>query len=245
VYPHHLHQAHVALAAQAGKHILWRNPLAAPWPKAGPCSLRPSGGAAHLDGRRERALYGGSAAGKVLIERAVSATSVWCSCTRRPPFQPGHWRSRRDLNGRRVLIDSGIHKVHLLAVPSREPAHLYAAALPQAQAQYEGEDGVVVMTRVRPAGSLGVDPPCVDQCSESLPFLGRGLWNTRPYRFRDGGPLAQTGAGQHRTDLAVCRRRQRADLHGPGVQGQHPDGPGAGDVRLRGPPRPGRGPESL
>ena len=34
--PHHLHQAHVALAAQAGKHILVEKPSPAPWPKAGP-----------------------------------------------------------------------------------------------------------------------------------------------------------------------------------------------------------------
>ena len=32
--PHHLHQAHVALAAQAGKHILVEKPSPAPWLKA-------------------------------------------------------------------------------------------------------------------------------------------------------------------------------------------------------------------
>jgi len=68
------------------------------------------------------------------------------------PFQPGQWRSRRDLNGGGVLIDSGIHKAHLLRYFAGEPAHLYAAALPEALAQHEGEDGVVVMTR----GASGV-----------------------------------------------------------------------------------------
>jgi glucose-fructose oxidoreductase len=68
------------------------------------------------------------------------------------PFQPGQWRSRRALNGGGVLIDSGIHKVHLLRYFAGEPAHLYAAALPQALTQHEGEDGVVVMTR----GASGV-----------------------------------------------------------------------------------------
>ena len=68
------------------------------------------------------------------------------------PFQPGHWRSRRDLNGGGVFIDSGIHKVHLLRYFAGEPAHLYAAALPQALAQHEGEDGMVVMSR----GASGV-----------------------------------------------------------------------------------------
>ena len=61
-------------------------------------------------------------------------------------------RSRRTLNGGGVLIDSGIHKVHLLRYFAGEPVHLYAAALPQALAQHEGEDGVVVMTR----GASGV-----------------------------------------------------------------------------------------
>jgi hypothetical protein len=32
---HYLHQAHVALAAQAGKHILVKNPSPARWLKAG------------------------------------------------------------------------------------------------------------------------------------------------------------------------------------------------------------------
>ena len=32
--PHHLHQAHVAPAAQAGKHILVEKPSPAPWLKA-------------------------------------------------------------------------------------------------------------------------------------------------------------------------------------------------------------------
>ena len=68
------------------------------------------------------------------------------------PFQPGHWRSHRALNGGGVFIDSGIHKVHLLRYLAGEPVHLYAAALPQALAQHEGEDGVVVMTR----GASGV-----------------------------------------------------------------------------------------
>jgi predicted dehydrogenase len=68
------------------------------------------------------------------------------------PFQPGHWRSRRALNGGGVFIDSGIHKVHLLRCLAGEPLHLNAAALPQALAQHKGEDGVAVMTR----GASGV-----------------------------------------------------------------------------------------
>jgi predicted dehydrogenase len=89
---------------------------------------------------------------KMLIERGDVGDLRVVQLHEETPFQPGQWRSRRALNGGGVLIDSGIHKVHLLRYFAGEPAHLYAAALPKALPHHEGEDGVVVMTR----GASGV-----------------------------------------------------------------------------------------
>src|SRR5262245_56448780 len=150
--PHHVHQAHVALAAQAGKHILVEKPLArtlaegqaiiAAAQRAG-VTLMVAENARFMPVVRQC---------KELIERGCVGDLRIVQLHEETPFQPSHWRSRRDLNGGGVLIDSGIHKVDLLRYFAGEPAHLYAAALPQALAQHEGEDGVVVMMR----GASGV-----------------------------------------------------------------------------------------
>jgi len=150
--PHYVHQAHVALAAQAGKHILVEKPLArtlaegqaiiAAAQRAGVTLMVAENARFMAAVRQCHALIAQGSVGDLRVVQLHEET----------PFQPGHWRSRRDLNGGGVLIDSGIHKVHLLRYFAGEPAHLYAVALPQALAQHEGEDGVVVMTR----GASGV-----------------------------------------------------------------------------------------
>ncbi len=150
--PHHLHQAHVVLAAQAGKHILVEKPIArtlaegramiAAAQQAGVTLMVAENARFMAAVRQCKALIAQGGVGDLRVVQLHEET----------PFQPGHWRSRRDLNGGGVFIDSGIHKVHLLRYLAGEPAHLYAAALPQALAQHEGEDGMVVMTR----GASGV-----------------------------------------------------------------------------------------
>jgi predicted dehydrogenase len=150
--PHYLHQAHVVLAAQAGKHILVEKPIArtlteglaiiAAAQRAGVTLMVAENARFMAVVRQCKALIAQGSVGDLRMVQLHEET----------PFQPGNWRSRRALNGGGVLIDSGIHKVHLLRYFAGEPVHLYAAALPQALAQHEGEDGVVVMTR----GASGV-----------------------------------------------------------------------------------------
>jgi len=150
--PHYLHQAHVVLAAQAGKHILVEKPIArtlteglaiiAAAQRAGVTLMVAENARFMAAVRQCKALIAQCSVGDLRMVQLHEET----------PFQPGNWRSRRALNGGGVLIDSGIHKVHLLRYFAGEPVHLYAAALPQALAQHEGEDGVVVMTR----GASGV-----------------------------------------------------------------------------------------
>ena len=150
--PHHLHQAHVALAAQAGKHILVEKPLARTLAEGrAMIAAAQRAGVTLMVAENARFMAAVRQCKMLIMQGSVGDLRV-VQLHEETPFQPGDWRSRRDFNGGGVLIDSGIHKVHLLRYFAGEPAHLYAAALPQALAQHEGEDGMVVMTR----GASGV-----------------------------------------------------------------------------------------
>ena len=145
--PHHLHQAHVALAAQAGKHILVEKPIARTLAEGRAMIAAARRAGVTLMVAENARFMAAVRQCKALIEQGGIGDLRVVQLHEETPFQPSHWRRRRALNGGGVFIDSGIHKVHLLRYLAGEPAHLYAAALPQALAQHEGEDGVVVMTR--------------------------------------------------------------------------------------------------
>jgi len=150
--PHYLHQAHVALAAQAGKHILVEKPIARTLAEGRDMiAAAQRAGVTLMVAENARFMAAVRQCKMLIMQGSVGDLRV-VQLHEKTPFQPGNWRSRRDFNGGGVLIDSGIHKVHLLRYFAGEPAHLYAAALPQALAQHEGEDGMVVMTR----GASGV-----------------------------------------------------------------------------------------
>lgn len=150
--PHHLHQAHVALAAQASKHILVEKPIARTLEEGRAMIVEAQRAGVTLMVAENARFMAAVRQCKALITRGSVGSLRVVQLHEEAPFQPGHWRSRHDLNGGGVFIDGGIHKVHLLRYLAGEPAHLYAAALPQALDQHEGEDGVVVMTR----GASGV-----------------------------------------------------------------------------------------
>jgi predicted dehydrogenase len=150
--PHHLHQAHVVLAAQAGKHILVEKPLARTLVEGRTMIAAAQQAGVTLMVAENVRFMAVVRQCKTLIAQGCVGDLRVVQLHEETPFQPGDWRSRRDLNGGGVFIDSGIHKVHLLRYFAGEPTHLYAAALPQALARHEGEDGVVVMTR----GASGV-----------------------------------------------------------------------------------------
>jgi len=150
--PPHLHQAHAALAAQAGKHILVEKPIARTLAEGRAMIAAAKRAGVTLMVAENARFMAVVRQCKTLIAQGCVGDLRVVQLHEETPFQPGHWRSRRALNGGGVLIDSGIHKVHLLRYLAGEPVHLYAAVLPQALAQHEGEDGVVVMTQ----GASGV-----------------------------------------------------------------------------------------
>ena len=130
--PHHLHQAHVTLAAQASKHILVEKPLARTLAEGrAMIAVAQRAGVTLMVAENARFMAAVRQCKALLAQGSVGDLRV-VQLHEETPFQPGQWRSRRDLNGGGVFIDSGIHKVHLLRYLAGEPAHLYAAALPQA-----------------------------------------------------------------------------------------------------------------
>jgi predicted dehydrogenase len=153
--PHHLHLEHVTMSARAGKHVLVEKPLA--------CSLE--------EGKRTIAVaqesgitlmvaenYRFLAAArkcKELVDSGAVGDLRLVQLQEEASFQPGQWRSNRLLNGGGVFIDGGIHKVHFLRYLAGEPESIYAASLPQALAEHEGEDGLVVVARW-PNGAVGL-----------------------------------------------------------------------------------------
>ena len=74
-------------------------------------------------------------------------------------FQPGQWRTIKDLNGGGVFIDGGIHKVHFLRYLAGEPEHIFAVAMPKALSQHEGEDGLVMVAKWS-SGLIGLINHC-------------------------------------------------------------------------------------
>src|SRR5262249_45144606 len=132
--PHHLHQAHVALAAQAGKHILVEKPIARTMAEGRAMIAAAQRAGVALMVAEDARFMAAVRQCKALIEQGCVGDLRVVQLHEETPFQPGQWRSRRDLNGGGVFIDSGIHKVHLLRYLAGEPAHLYAAALPKALA---------------------------------------------------------------------------------------------------------------
>jgi UDP-N-acetylglucosamine 3-dehydrogenase len=150
--PHHLHQAHVAIAAQAGKHILVEKPIARTLEEGRAIIAEAQRTGVTLMVAENYRFMAAVRQCKALIERGMVGGLRLVQQQEEAPFQPDQWRSRRDLNGGGVFIDGGVHKVHLLRYLAGEPEHIYAASLPQALDQHEGEDGVVVMTR----GASGV-----------------------------------------------------------------------------------------
>jgi UDP-N-acetyl-2-amino-2-deoxyglucuronate dehydrogenase len=153
--PHPVHQPHVTLAAQAGKHILVEKPLARTLAEGRAMIAAAQQAGVTLMVAENVRFMAAVRQGKRRIEQGDVGNLRVVQLHEETPFQPGQWRRRRALHGGGVLIDSGIHKVHLLRYLAGEPVHLYAAVLPHALAQHEGEDGVVVMTRGA-SGAVGV-----------------------------------------------------------------------------------------
>ena len=153
--PHYLHLEHVRLAAQSGKHVLVEKPIARTLvegrqiidsaQQAGVTLMVAENYRFMAPVQECQRLVGRGEIGDVRLIQLQEESS----------FRSDGWRNRQDLNGGGVLIDGGIHKIHFLRYMAGEPCSIYAAALPKALNDFEGEDGVVGIVRWE-SGAVGL-----------------------------------------------------------------------------------------
>src|SRR5215472_3019402 len=124
--PHHLHREHVAMAAQARKHILVEKPIARTLTEAQAMIAQAQEAGVTLMVAENYRFMAAVRQCKALIERGAVGALRMVQFQEEAPFRPTGWRNRRALNGGGVFIDSGIHKVDLLLYLVGTLAQLYA-----------------------------------------------------------------------------------------------------------------------
>jgi len=145
--PHYLHLEHVRLAAGAGKHILVEKPIARTLVEGSQIiDAAEQSGVTLMVAENYRFMASVQECRRLVESGAIGDVRL-IQLQEESPFRPDGWRNLQDLNGGGVLIDGGIHKIHFLRYLAGEPCSIYAAALPKALNDLEGEDGVVLIVR--------------------------------------------------------------------------------------------------
>ena len=145
--PHYLHLEHVRLAAGAGKHILVEKPIARTLVEGSQIiDAAQQSGVTLMVAENYRFMAPVQECRRLVESGAIGDVRL-IQLQEESPFRPDGWRNLQDLNGGGVFIDGGIHKIHFLRYVAGEPCSIYAAALPKALNDLEGEDGVVLMVR--------------------------------------------------------------------------------------------------
>jgi predicted dehydrogenase len=153
--PHHLHLEHAALAAGAGKHILVEKPIARSLEEGQQIIDAARSAGINLMVAENYRFMPAVRRCKELVDQGEVGELRMLQLQEEYPFQPGSWRSSRELNGGGVFIDGGIHKIHFLRYMAGDPESVYAVAPPRVLPDHEGEDGLVVVARW-PNGLVGL-----------------------------------------------------------------------------------------
>ena len=144
--PHYLHREHVALSAQAGKHVLVEKPIARTVTEAEQIIQEARQAGVHLMVAENYRFMAVVRQAKELIESGAIGHLRLIQLQEEGPFRPTGWRNSRDLNGGGVFIDGGIHKVDLLTFLAGRPQTIYATAPRRADPSLDAEDALVVVT---------------------------------------------------------------------------------------------------
>ena len=147
--PHHLHEAHARLAAEHGKAILLEKPIARTLGEADAIlSAARSAGVVLMVAENAHFVPGFAAASAYLREGALGAVRQLV-VTARGYRRPAGWRTRREEMGGGLLIDGGIHYLHLLRAWAGPVDKIMALAPPNAFPGVEGEDTIFLLLRFR------------------------------------------------------------------------------------------------
>jgi predicted dehydrogenase len=152
--PHQLHAENVRLAAAHGKAVLVEKPIAPTLEEAeGMLAEAREAGVPFMVGENFHFVPALAAARHLLAAGAIGAVRQVVAAPR--GFRlPRGWRRERALAGGGVLIDSGVHYVHLLRDWGGPIAEVHAVAPPNLFPEVEGEDTAFLLVRFR-SGAVG------------------------------------------------------------------------------------------
>ena len=153
--PHYLHLEHVALSAQAGRHVLVEKPIARTLAEAEEIIQVAGQAAFKLMVAENYRFMAVVRKAKELIEAGAIGHPRLIHLQEEGPFRPAGWRNSRELNGGGVFIDGGIHKVDILTFLAGRPRTVYATAPRLADPNLDAEDALVVVTTSE-TGVVGV-----------------------------------------------------------------------------------------
>jgi predicted dehydrogenase len=152
--PHHLHEAHARLAAAHGKAILLEKPIARTLPEADAILAAARAAGVVLMVAENAHFVPGFAAARTYLRAGTIGAIRQVSMSARGYRRPTGWRTRREEMGGGLLIDGGIHYLHLLRTWIGPVDEIMAMAPPNAFAGFEGEDSVFLLLRFR-NGAVG------------------------------------------------------------------------------------------
>lgn len=147
--PHHLHETHARLAAGYGKAILLEKPIARTFPEADRILSAARAAGVVLMVAENVHFAPGFAAVRAYLRDGALGSIRQVAMAARGYRRPAGWRSRREEMGGGLLIDGGIHYLHLLRAWMGPVAEVMAMAPPSVFAGLEGEDTVFLLLRAR------------------------------------------------------------------------------------------------
>ncbi len=147
--PHHLHAANAGLAAEHGKAILLEKPIARTLAEAdGILSAAGAAGVVLMVAENAHFAPGFAAAGAAVRSGAIGEVRQIVVAARGHRKASG-WRTRRAEMGGGLLIDGGIHYLHLVREWAGPVDEVVAYAPPNALSAVEGEDTIFLLLRFR------------------------------------------------------------------------------------------------
>ena len=153
--PHHLHMEQALMAARHSKHILVEKPIARTLEEGERMVEAARDASVKLMVAENYRFMPVVWKSRELIAQGTIGKVRFMQVQEESNFIVDTWRADRQMMGGGVFIDGGIHSVDMLIALGGMAQEVYASRLPQALDNVEGEDGIVVMTRLQ-GGATGL-----------------------------------------------------------------------------------------
>lgn len=153
--PHHLHMENTLMAARFSKHMLVEKPIARTIEEGERMASAARDAGVKLMVAENYRFMPPVLKSIELIEEGVIGALRFIQIQEESNFSVEGWRKDQRMMGGGVFIDGGIHSADMLINLGGTPEEVYAASLPRRLHNLEGEDGVVMMARLK-GGATGV-----------------------------------------------------------------------------------------